>query len=156
MFITFCVFLLINEKHASYSPKSNVFLIKNHILRPPPVKILERVPSEDVVTPDCESNVDPLQVPNISDIYPPDPDSRPEPIENYEFDWAGFHIENDVKDYGEEYQRLEKRNSYHHPLGDFDKEYLKHVHLYPPSCACQTKVSSSEVSWFLVLINLLF
>lgn len=105
------------------------------------MKILSRDHQDDApTTSDCEPNVGPLKIPNISVIYPTDPDSLPEPIENYEFDWAGFHHENDEKDFDEEYQRLEKRNKYH-PSGDFEKGYLKHVHLYPPSCACQTKVS---------------
>lgn len=140
-FITFCVALLISEKQASLSPKPNVFLVGNHILKPHPEKVLFQDPSEPS-SPDCDSNEVPLKIPTISDIIPTDP----EPIENFEFDWAGFS--RDSEDYDEKFQKLEKRAPYH-VTGDFDKGYLKHVHLYPPSCACQTKVTTLFCPTFL-------
>uniref|UniRef100_A0A336K1K1 CSON003333 protein n=2 Tax=Culicoides sonorensis TaxID=179676 RepID=A0A336K1K1_CULSO len=148
-FITFCVFLLINEKNASYSPNKqpNIFLVRNHIVKtkseePVQSKVLD--PVENLQ--DCHMAV-PIKAPDIADIYPNDIDSQPiEPIENFEFDWAGFNRNDDHQvfeqktmfDQLENGEKVEKRLNFH-VTGDFDKDYLKHVHLYPPSCACQTK-----------------
>lgn len=132
-FITFCVALLITEQQASFSPKSEVFLVKNN--NPEKILFLDQSDESQTPTSDCDSNDVPLKIPNISD-------NLPEPIENYEFDWAGFNRAPD--DYDEKFEKLKKKRtstSKYHVTGDFDKGYLKHVHLYPPSCACQTKVS---------------
>lgn len=74
----------------------------------------------------------------MPDIYKIDPHNIPRPLEGYEFDWAGFQR----KETDKSYIRVSKRHLPYHVSGDFEmeRELLKNVQMYPPSCACQTKV----------------
>ncbi|XP_063706038.1 uncharacterized protein LOC134835104 [Culicoides brevitarsis] len=113
-FLTICAALLIHEQQATTSP----------------------VASDEIFFHDDVDSAEELQTPrNCEDAINPELSARenvPVPIGSYNFEWAGFEHKNN-RALEVNLQQLEKR-SQHDQRG-----YLKHVHLYPPSCACQTQ-----------------
>lgn len=126
-----CVFCLIDNYKASVAHKRNLFFDNGKIA----VGMQRsKVPRHPFVQQHiCDNEVPPI-------IYQPDQSEPPRQLQDINFDWAGSAQSK------QELQQLVKRSqNAHYSSVEIDKELLN-VELFPPSCACQTKVSQHTLT----------